>query len=99
MNTNKLRTDGKVLVDQQGNNVEVGDRVMYITDGPHVNYGTVKKVTWKETDWGRKFWSIQVLKTHSAHLEKPILVTLSYPTLFKCGIVLGDPGPCILEGS
>ena len=76
-----------ILQDKQGNVVSEGDKIMYITDGPRVNYGTVISFD-RVKPWGYEHWSIKVLKTAGSYHEKDRIVYLTEPTIFKCGVAL-----------
>ena len=78
----------KILTDKQGNVVVEGDSIMYITDGPRINYGIIKKIEWTKSPWGYEHWKIRVLKTYGFFLNKPMIVILTEPTMFKCGVEL-----------
>jgi hypothetical protein len=75
----------KLFFDKNGYIMAVGDKIMYITDGPRVNYGVIEAIGWKTPAWSnREQLKITVLKTAGGWLEKPTKVTLTYPTVFKC---------------
>ena len=84
---------GQVCVDDHGNQLNVGDKVMYITDGPRVNYGIIKKMAETQCPWNKKYYGIRisVWKEKGGYTDKPTMVTLTYPTIFKCGVTLNYP--------
>ena len=73
----------KLLFDQSGYIVSVGDQIVYITDGPRVNYGVVEKIQ-RVSPYRYEHWKITVQKTGGWYLEKPRRVTLTEPTIFLC---------------
>jgi hypothetical protein len=78
------------FIDRQNRVVKKGDYIMYITDGPRISYGKVLDISRKAT-WGYEHWKITVFKTSGEWLEKPRRVTLTEPTVFKCGETLVYP--------
>lgn len=89
----------EIFVDNQGKVLKVGDPIMYITDGPRVNYGTIEKVAWVKPAWSnRKHIRVHVWKVKGGHMEKPRTVVLTYPTIFKCGEVLQSPDSAHYKG-
>lgn len=81
------------LLDQQGNEIKEGDRVMYISgtgSSTYLNYGTVLEI--KKHDSGWNPWSIKVLKQGSTGwFEKVRPVWLHNPLIFLCGTELRYP--------
>jgi len=73
--------------DKSGYIVSEGDEIVYVTDGPRVNYGVIQRIE-RVKPYGYEqsngFWKITVLKTGGGYLEKPFRVTLTEPTIFKC---------------
>jgi hypothetical protein len=73
----------KMLFDKSGYIVSVGDKIVYVTDGPRVNYGVVEKIE-RVKPYGYEHWKVTVLKTGGWYLEKPRKVILTEPTIFLC---------------
>ena len=82
----------KIFVDNQGKVLKVGDPIMYVTDGPRINYGTIQKIAWVIPRWStHEQLRIHVWKVKGGCMEKERTVILTYPTIFKCGEVLQSP--------
>jgi len=73
----------ETLFDKSGYIVSIGDQIMYITDGPRVNYGVVEKIE-RVSPHGYEHWKVTVQKTGGEWLEKPRQVILTEPTMFLC---------------
>jgi len=80
-----------IFKDKVGNVVTEGDQIMYITDGPSVNYGVVSTIGRSETCFGYNHWKIKVWKTAGPWHSKDRYVTLTEPTVFRCGVELRYP--------
>ena len=85
-----------VLLDEQGNEVNVGDQILYITHGPYLHYGTVEKIIYHKETWGHNVWGwrVHVRRTWDQYNNNPTqdrVVVLSSPTMFKLGVPLEHP--------
>jgi len=83
-----------VLHDEGGNELSVGDRVLYITHGPYLHYGTIEKIVRHKETWGTWGWRVHVRRTWDKYNNNPTrdkMVILSRATMFKLGVPLEHP--------
>jgi len=88
----------KIFLDYTGTVLKVGDHIMYVTDGPTINYGIIRGIK-RVCPYGYEHWSIKVWKEKGNYLTEPRYVVLTEPTVFKCGVELSYPTSTVVEGT